>query len=185
VSAGAGYAQDSEIKNNRANFDAFGTGPFSAIAVGYGFEKNWRVEFEASARRNDLKLIDFNPAIGEARADGDIRMHSLMANLYYDFFGFRGFQPHLGVGFGATRGNYDVRVRGVTYVDDEDTAIAGQFLVGASSQITERAAVSLGYRVWMGGQFQMTQPDGRPLKTDQIIHALHVGLRYDLPSPGS
>ncbi len=180
ATAGAGFAKDSEIKDNLANFDAFGPGPFAAVAFGYDFENNWRAELEASTRRNDVELIDFNPEFGEAKADGDIKMRSLIANLYYDFSGVQGFQPHLGAGFGVTRGTYDVKLRAGTFVDDEDTAIAGQLMVGATSQLTKHLAVTVGYRVWMGGQFKMKQPDGRPLETDQLIHTLHAGVRYDL-----
>ncbi len=180
ATAGAGFAKDAEIEDNLANFDAYSPGPFAAVAFGYDFRSNWRVELEASARRNDVDLIDFNPEFGEARAGGDIKMRSLIANLYYDFSGVQGFQPHFGAGFGVARGTYDVKVRDSTFVDDEDTAWAGQVMVGATSHITDHAAVTVGYRAWMGGQFKMQQPDGRPLRTEQIIHTLHVGLRYDL-----
>lgn len=180
ASAGAGFAKDAEIKDDLANFDAFGPGPFAAVAAGFGWKRGWRLELEASARRNDAQLIDFNPEFGEGRANGDIRMRSLMANVYYDFSRFRGFRPHVGAGIGKTRGTYDVGVRGGTFVDDEDTATAVQLLLGATTQISERMAISVGYRVWMGLGFEMEQPDGKLLETDQLVHTLEAGLRFSL-----
>jgi len=177
---GAGFAKDAEIKDNIANFDAFGPGPFTAVAAGWSLPGPWRVELEASTRRNDAELIDFNPEFGEGRADGDIRMRSLMANAYYDFRGSRGFRPHVGLGVGAVRGVYDVQVRGATFVDDRDTGVAFQLLVGATTQLTERLGLSVGYRYWLSLPLEMEQPDGRPLETEQVLHTVHAGLRYTL-----
>jgi len=64
------------------------------------------------------------------------------------------------------------------YVDDSDNAAAVQLLLGASVPLSQRLHAVAEYRYWMTGLFDMTQPDGRELRTEHVVHGAMLGLRY-------
>ena len=183
--SGAGSAtfpKDAEIKDNRANFDAFDLGYAASLSAGYRFDDRWRMELEVARRRNEAELIDFNPEFGEDRASGDVRADSLMLNAAYHPAWALPFRPFAAVGVGMAWSDWSVRLdtTGETYVDDEDSAWALQVELGASAALTERLAGTVSYRYWQTGLFDMAQPDGRDLRTELTIHGVSLGLSYAL-----
>ncbi|MEQ8483485.1 MAG: outer membrane beta-barrel protein [Pseudomonadales bacterium] len=179
AAAGGAFAKDANISDSQTNYDAFGPGPAASATVGYRGAGRLRYEIEASMLRNDVELLDFSPDFEEARTDGDFTATSLMANVLFDLA--RGtIRPYLGVGFGITRAQYDVRTDDGTFVDDKATAPAAQFLVGIDSRVTPRLTVSIGYRLWGARGIEIEQPDGTKLENNQLAHAAQVGLRYAL-----
>jgi opacity protein-like surface antigen len=180
---GATFPKDAEIKDNRANFDAFDVGYAASLAAGYRLGTRWRLELEAARRRNEAELIDFNPEFGEDRASGHVRADSLMLNAAYQPAWDLPFQPFAGIGVGMAWSDWDVRLdtTGETYVDDDDSAWAIQFELGAAAALTERLSGSVSYRYWQTGLFDMTQPDGRDLRTELTVHGVTLGLRVALP----
>lgn len=185
VAAGPSFAKDAEIKDNRANFDAFDVGPFVALSVGYDFAGPWRVGVELAHRRHEAELIDFNPEFGEDRASGRVEADSLMLNVAYQPRWRLPFQPFVALGAGMAWSDWDVRLdtdrfapASNVYVDDSDSAAAVQLLLGVAAPLTPRLQAVAEYRYWMTGLFDMTQPDGRELRTEHVVHGAMLGLRY-------
>jgi len=185
AAAGPSFAKDAEIKDNIANFDAFDTGPFVAVGVGYDFAGPWRVEVEMAHRRHEAELVDFNPEFGEDRASGRVRADSLMVNVAYQPRWRLPFQPFAALGAGIAWSDWDVRLdtdrfdpASNVYVDDSDSAAAVQLVLGAAAPLTPRLHAVAEYRYWMTGLFDMAQPDGRELRTEHTVHGVMLGLRY-------
>jgi opacity protein-like surface antigen len=182
-SFGNGLAPDAEIQNSLANFDAFDIGPVATLAAGYGLGDRWRFEVEASRRKNDAEIIDFNPEFGEDRAIGRVRADSLMANAIYRFFPRSAIAPYVGLGVGLAAADYDVDVPGETFVDDDADALAYQAIIGVDIAVSPRLTFSADYRIWMTSELKMKQPDGTPLETEHRTDTMMVGLRYALRGP--
>jgi len=180
---GAGFAVDAEISDNRANFDAFDLGGVATLAVGYRLNDRWRFELEAAHRKNAVEIIDFNPEFGEDRATGAVRANSLMANAIYRFHPQSVIAPYTGFGAGLVWADYDVNVRGSKFIDDDDSALAAQVIVGVDIAVSPRVTFSADYRFWLTAKLKMEQPDGRPLHTHQMVHSVTVGLRCSLAKP--
>ena len=175
---GTGFAVDAEIKDNRSNFDAFDIGPVATLAVGRARGDRWRFELEAALRRNAAEVVDFNPEIGEDRATGTVRATSLMTNAIYRFYPQSAIAPFAGVGAGLVWADYDVKVLGSTFVDDDDTALGAQAIFGVDITLSPRLTFSADYRLWYASGIKMRQPDGRRLKTNHQVHSVMAGLRY-------
>lgn len=180
AAAGSSFAKDAEIKNNVANFDAFDVGSVISVAAGYDLRGPWRFELEASRRRNEAELVDFNPDVGEFRASGDVRSVSLLANVAYEGRRRSGFRPYAALGVGAARSSWDVSLDGdgSLYVDDSDTAGAFQVVFGAAAPLGRSLETVVEYRYWMTGLFDLEEPDGRPMRTELTVHSVMFGLRY-------
>jgi opacity protein-like surface antigen len=180
AAGGGAFAKDANVADSQTNYDAFGPGPSASVAVGFARGPSWRFELEGSVHRNDVELLDYSPDFEEDRTTGELTAVSLMANVYYDFAGFGEVRPYMGIGLGGARAEYDVQTDTGTFVDDRSTAAAAQLLLGARSAITERATVTLAYRLWGGREFELTQADGGRLKNNQLVHAVQVGVQLQL-----
>ncbi len=156
----------------------FDTGWAALGTVGYGFEKNWRVELELGYRQNDA---DFALPVGAAfPTNGELTEYTAMINVIYDVPLSERFDLNVGLGVGADYAQYnDDRI-----VDDADTNFAYQAIAGLTYKLTNRLDVSLTYRF-----LNVDSPnfaDAVPGRGDTYAfddvekHTVTVGLRYDL-----
>jgi opacity protein-like surface antigen len=181
-------AEDSDIEDGQVdtNFDAFDIGTAVSYAVGYTWQRGngrgWRAELEASRWQNHADVIDFGKVRGEFRLSGPIDILGVAGNVIYDFAPRATLRPYLGLGVGFADVDYDVTLHedGVAtqYVDDSDSAITVQALVGLSVRLTQHIDASLNYRYWWAPSITLTDPQQISLKTEHSAHTLMLGLRY-------
>ncbi|MBH79148.1 MAG: hypothetical protein CMQ49_01395 [Gammaproteobacteria bacterium] len=190
---GAVAAEDSDIEDGLrdTNFDAFDLGGALALAVGYASEgatgRGWRAELELYRWENDSDVVDFGSVRGEARSSGQAETVNLGVNLIYDFAGGAVLQPYAGIGVGYTWIDYDITLReGGTsslYVDDSDSTVSVQALLGVSARVSERLTASFNYRYWWAPSVTLESPPTAlqsEWDTEHSAHLLLLGLRYRL-----
>ncbi|MBK9079808.1 MAG: porin family protein [Hyphomicrobium sp.] len=127
-----------------------------------------------------------------------------MANMYYDMSSYRGFTPYIGAGIGFVWNQLDRQhtttitscdaevscggtrdVASYSTSDSADTiSIAAAAMVGFSYDISEIAAVDVGYRyLYMGGTdfaMNIAGVESRVEIGDQNVHQLRAGLRFNV-----
>src|SRR5262245_37974738 len=112
------------------------------LGLGYAFSNGFRIEAELGHRFNQYDEDDLANA---GAADGDVHAWSAMANVFYDFNKGGGLEPYIGVGVGAARINDFVNFGGFA-IDDEDTVLAYQGMIGVAARVTDQLDVDVGYR---------------------------------------
>ena len=145
---GVGLTSASFNLDNGANF---------GLAFGQYQGKNLRTEFEYAFRHNDVDSIGLTTNTGGALSltsfglAGDIKAHSGMANLVWQFSNPSGrfIRPYIGAGVGfvfidvnATRAGQNIFVAG----QDGNSSFAYQWFAGANAQLTSEMDVFVEYR---------------------------------------
>jgi opacity protein-like surface antigen len=164
---GLNVLSDSDIGGGgELTFDA---GPAISGAVGFSVMPNVRVEGELAYRTND---IDKACKKGSCAPAGDsMSAFSLMGNGFYDFDLGSPWRPYLGGGIGFAVVTLDP----ATGIDDDDTVLAVQFGGGVGFDISERAVLTLDYRLLFTDDPNFSKLGSR---AEYISHTLAVGLRY-------
>ena len=209
LEAGANWVDDQSILDNRQVFSdvaiesvslpyyygnnsdlKFDTGWAGLATIGYGFEKNWRVELELGYRDNDAQLTrDFGYCdderslafyCGSTSWNGDMTEYSAMINVIYDVPLTERLDLNIGLGAGVDHANLKLSRPGYTLVDDSDTRFAFQAIAGLSYELTSRLDLTLTYRY-----LNVSEPSFneryQTLELDDVEkHTVTVGLRYDL-----
>jgi len=178
--------------NGTVDFDAGWAG---LATVGYGFEKNWRIELEGGYRSNDFtattnafelntacvtgSLVSCTPRRNPS-ADGSFDEWTAMVNVVYDVPLTDKLDLNIGVGAGADFS----RVKTLGY-KDEDTNFAYQAIVGLSYKVTDRLDLTVNYRYLNvdspSYSAQIGQNDFASANLEDVQkHTLTIGLRYDL-----
>jgi len=172
----------------------FDTGWAALGTVGYGFEKNWRVEFEVGYRSNDVDAFfadvysvsavakDSTPNYNLRTAEFD--EWTFMANVIYDVPLTDKLDLNIGVGAGADFADFDDN----SSVSDDDWNFAYQAIVGLSYALNDRLDVTLTYRYLNvdSPSFSGVRNVGEGYVTERYDlddvekHSLTVGLRWDL-----
>ena len=149
-------------------------------SVGYAF-KNFRVEAEFSARRNDVDSASFNDSqlrftstgSNHAPADGRLRTFSYMVNGIYAIEMSPLLRPYLLAGVGMAQVNGELVSIGdePVPVDDDETVFAYQAGVGAEYPLSRDFAFDVSYRFF--GTSTVTFDD---VDVTNTHHAGLVGL---------
>jgi opacity protein-like surface antigen len=181
-------AEDSDIEDGLrdTNFDAFDIGTALSFAVGFARPRDngqgWRAELEVSRWQNHADVIDFGKSRGEFRLSGPVDILGVAGNLIYDFAPRATLRPYAGLGVGFAEVDYDITLHEAgmetPYVDDADSGLAVQALLGVGVRLTERLEASLNYRYWWAPSIKLTNPQQVSLKTEHSAHLLMLGLRY-------
>lgn len=171
--ADIGYSVDGALEIDDAGDDLDFEDDWSGhLGAGYGFQNGFRLEGELGYRTNDFEDID-----------GDATALSLMANLFYDFNREGRVRPYVGVGVGGARVDVDGGLGPVT-IDDDDTVVAYQGMVGLAFPINDRLDLDIGYRYFTAPDLGMTavfQGEGEEFldfDADYVHQAVTIGLRY-------
>ena len=187
------FVNSSDLPDSIFSSMDFDTGWAALGTVGYGFERNWRVEVEVGYRENDadryfagkgLAIINEEVALVAPRfplsRDGSLDEWSFMANVVYDVPLSDKLDLNIGVGAGADFATF----KDSSGFDDDDWNFAYQALVGLSYAVSDRLDLTLTYRY-----LNVDSPsfsDRRLVGTDNYAfedvekHTVTVGLRYDL-----
>ncbi len=172
------------------------------LRAGYRLTPNLRAELEIGARPG--KLID---GLGGSNATnlGAFDKTSLMANAIVDFWPEMGLHPFVGVGAGMVNAKADYREamtlngHSVVYsIDDSRMVPAGQFLAGASWDVTEHLHFDMTYRYLRTGStnYDIGVTDTYGPSANPVIdtytahgsgpiedHSLTIGLRWTFGAP--
>jgi opacity protein-like surface antigen len=107
-----------------------------------------------------------------------------MANVYYDL-GSGSLRPYLGVGAGFAQTELEATFTpplGTPVVDNEDTGLAYQIMLGASFDPGSSFVVDFGYRYFVAPGFEgsgvIAPAATSNVEADFEQHALTVGLRW-------
>jgi len=183
------------LESGKVDFDAGWAG---LATVGYGFEKNWRIEVEGGYRSNDFNAtvdyatpqrcalavnIEGAPRCqGQhvASADGSFDEWTAMVNVVYDVPLTDKLDLNIGVGAGADFSH--VKTAGLK---DDDTNFAYQAIVGLSYKVSDRLDLTLNYRylnVDSPSYSANLGPNNVATANLQDVekHTVTIGLRYDL-----
>ncbi|MBM3516657.1 MAG: OmpA family protein [Alphaproteobacteria bacterium] len=156
----------------------YGLGPVIGGSIGYGFASGLRTEIELLRRANDVD------AINGALATGDVDTWSLMGNVLYDFDVNWGFTPYLGVGLGLARENFEgVGPVGGSTIDDEDTVIALQGIIGGSVPLDDNFDIFADYRYYATRDADLNTLAGAAVDAQCDTHTVLLGVRFRFGAP--
>lgn len=141
LTGGGNYARDQDL-GAASGALGFESGGLGVVGLGYAFGSGFRPELEYGYRSNDVRQ--------EQGADGEERVNSAMANLWYDFGSLIAgskLRPYVGGGAGAANVRFQevVDEAGVSRSAD-DTVFAYQAGAGLNYLASQRLTLSLGYR---------------------------------------
>lgn len=125
---------DSTLPGTRANLE-YDPGYFIGLAFGNHVNKI-RFEAEFGYQKNKVDSLNLNGSNFTVTSDNEIRLSTLLFNLYYDFKNSSAFTPYLSAGLGL--GN--MKIDGVS---KSDAVAEYQFGAGVAYQISERIALDL------------------------------------------
>jgi outer membrane protein OmpA-like peptidoglycan-associated protein len=144
----------------------------------------FRVEGEVSYRQNDIDSIRAGGVrLGGAR--GDASTLAFMVNGYYDFdFGWP-LVPYVGAGIGIAQYSASgITGTGLGFtVDDDETKLAYQGIVGVSYAITDALSLSADYRYFATQEPHLRASTGSAFEVDNTTHNVTVGLTLRFPAP--
>ncbi len=110
--------------------------------VGYRFASGIRTEFEPGYRAADVDSLT-----GSSAGSGEVGVVSAMGNAVYAFGNESSFTPYLGLGIGLAAVEFDdLQPVGGSVLDDSDTVIAYQGIVGLDYRLSERVQLFTDYR---------------------------------------
>lgn len=125
---------DSQFPGATANLE-YEPGYFIGVALGNQVDKI-RFEAEIGYQKNKLDSVKVSGVSLTSSEDYEIRLTTLLFNLYYDFIKGSRFTPYLTAGLGL--GN--MKVDGLT---DSDSVAEYQFGAGVAFRINEKIALDL------------------------------------------
>ena len=195
IESGAGWVDDNSIITNTpdvvvdtelqaavpllAGFDdklKFDTGWAADVTIGYGFEKNWRVELQLDYRKNDFKDLFFAGKNNLVADKGDLTEYSAMINVIYDVPLTDKLDLNIGVGAGADHARFKE-----AGFKDGDTRFAVQGIVGLSYAVSKRLDLTLTYRYLNVNEPTFKDAGSIAQFGDDVQkHTVSIGLRYDL-----
>lgn len=161
----------------------FDAGWAALASVGYGFSGNWRTEFEAGYRSNN---IDTYTRGGELQTtDGDLWEGTFMANVLYDIKVADKIGLSLGVGAGVDYAQLTLSDPGFSR-SDEDWNFAYQGIAGLNYALGRQTTAFINYRYLTvsSPNFNTLAIGGEAISGDDFQkHTVTLGLRYAFGSP--
>lgn len=168
---GANFSRDQRVYNSAGQ--PVGTlqydeGIPAAIAAGYALANGWRGDLEFGFRRND---VDEDST---AATDASVDVGTLMAMLWFDWPVSWRVRPYAGAGVGTAEVELsDASAPGSG--EGSDQVFAWQLSMGVASQLSQRLALTLGYRLLTTDDARFADGDRR---TDYQSDSVMLGLRY-------
>ncbi len=166
------------------------SGTDSQNTVGLGFMAGYdfyatsdmpvRAEIEYSFRSNFKSEGNMNFGSVNVQNHLDYNLHTVLANVYYDFYNESAFTPYVGGGIGIAflDGHAEVNHGGRQYSSEiDDTLFAWHVGAGVGVAINEYVTADLGYR-YLGTSTAHGEIGGNEVKTDISAHEFSVGVRF-------
>lgn len=174
---------ENETDDGTFNFKT-DSGWLAGGAIGYDLRDAYpdigtgRIELEVTSRENDLD--EYEDADVDTSASGTIKAESIMLNTIGEYRDGLPWIPYIGLGAGAARLTLDKLATSFgTVVDDEDTVLAYQGMVGVGLQVACRLYLDLGYRYFAVYEPEFTNAKGVKFDADYATHNVTLGMRLD------
>lgn len=178
VDGGANWIDNADVDvfpvgtNIEADFDS-GWAVFAD--VGYRWENNWRLDFEAGWRKNDVDCVAVGPGPCVSGNWGDLSQFTQMVNIIHDIDITDHTAISIGLGFGGNFVQADT-----PFTNDEDFVLAGQAIFQVIHELTDRLDFVLTYRYMTSDdpEFRLSSPFSASFENEN--QTVTVGLRFDL-----
>lgn len=170
LGTGANFSRDQRVYNNsgqQVGVLQYDEGAPAILAAGYAIDNGWRGDLEFGFRRNDVD------ASGSS-TEGSVDVGSLMAMLWFDWPVSWTVRPYAGAGAGQAQLDLN-HSAGSAASSEGDTVFAWQLAMGLAARVTQRFAVTLGYRLLTTDRAQFA---GSGLNADYQADSVMLGLRY-------
>ncbi len=128
-----------------------------------------------------LAKQDYDETVGyhgydRIRADGDFRAHNLMGNLLFRYPQGR-IHPYVGFGLGLSRATFELNGEvgssgSVKIIDEDEIAVASQFVAGVNFEITPNWSADLGYKYFYS-EYEVDDTD-----VEAYNHIVTMGVNY-------
>ncbi|MFZ5533268.1 MAG: outer membrane protein [Pseudomonadota bacterium] len=155
--------------------DGYGVG----VALGMKLPSRFRVEGELLWQENDIDSGRLGPVqlavLGGL--NGDVGVWGGMVNGYYDFLEGP-LVPFIGVGVGYTQVDAKVNLGDISVIDDDDTVLAYQGILGVSYDFMPNLQGVLAYRYLSLDDPQFKDQAGGKVDMEYDSQSVDVGLRY-------
>lgn len=155
--------------------DGYGVG----VALGMKLPSRFRVEGELLWQENDIDSGRLGPVQLSVLGglNGDVGVWGGMVNGYYDFLEGP-LVPFIGVGVGYTQVDAKVNLGDISVIDDDDTVLAYQGILGVSYDFMPNLQGVLAYRYLSLDDPQFKDQAGGKVDMEYDSQSLDVGLRY-------
>jgi opacity protein-like surface antigen len=124
---------------------------------------------------------DLGVSVADLVADGqgEIDTISIFFNGYYDFQNESAFTPYVGFGLGYSDTEIKFMPSGVSVLEDSDSYLSYQLILGAAYELTETIELFASYRNRNGGDVKgISSLLDAELEVDTSGNVFEMGLRY-------
>lgn len=140
------------------------------IAGGRAYDDG-RVEFSFSYHAADLEEVEINSTGAITDLEGNLQVAAFLASIFWDFNTTGAISPYFGVGIGACQIRIDDTILGA---DNRDSALAYQFGLGMSFNMSENTKFDIGYKM-----LGVVEANLGPLDPDYLVmHNGNAALRF-------
>lgn len=155
--------------------DGYGAG----VALGMKLPHQFRVEGELFWQENDIDSGRLGPVQLSALGglNGDVGVWGAMLNGYYDFLEGP-LVPFVGLGVGYAQVDAKVNLGNISVIDDDDTVLAYQAMVGVSYDFMPNLAGVLAYRYMSLDDPQFKDQAGGKVDMEYDTQIVDLGIRY-------
>ena len=155
--------------------DGYGLG----VALGTKLPSGFRVEGELFWQENDIDSGRLGPVQLSALGglNGDVGVWGGMLNGYYDFLEGP-LVPFIGLGVGYAQVDAKVNLGDISVIDDDDTVLAYQGILGVSYDFMPNLQGVLAYRYMALDNPEFKDRAGGKVDMEYDSQAIDVGLRY-------
>jgi opacity protein-like surface antigen len=155
--------------------DGYGVG----VALGMKLPSRFRVEGELFWQENDIDSGRLGPVQLSALGglNGDVGVWGGMLNGYYDFMDGP-LVPFIGLGVGYAQVDANVNLGDISVIDDDDTVLAYQGILGVSYDFMPNLQGVLAYRYLSLDDPQFKDQIGEKVDSEYDSQSVDVGLRY-------
>ena len=155
--------------------DGYGVG----VALGMKLPSRFRVEGELFWQENDIDSGRLGPVQLSALGglNGDVGVWGGMLNGYYDFMDGP-LVPFIGLGVGYAQVDANVNLGDISVIDDDDTVLAYQGILGVSYDFMPNLQGVLAYRYLSLDDPQFKDQAGGKVDMEYDSQAIDLGVRY-------
>ena len=140
--------------------------------LGYELDSGFRFEGEMTIRANGVDEVDGFPL------SGDLSSVAFMGNVLYEFAAGPSIRPYLGLGIGlANVVMTDLSLVGSTFIDDDDTVLAYQFIAGVGIPLSPVLSLTVDYRFFATENPRFVDFAADVIEIEYQNSSLLVGIR--------
>ena len=150
------------------------------LSLGYDFGNNFRTEAEAGYHAFGMKKITEGDSVISSKPKADLKVMTLMGNVYYDFNNSTRFSPYIGAGAGVSFVDFPTKF--FNTAKSKDSGFAYQFMTGVaySPEFLPSTKLYAGYRYLNNAASQFSIKDSNEnFKINKLgASNIELGIRY-------